>query len=259
MAVRVACTPGKMPPNCGKGVILVAPHAVEEPETGLIVEHAAKLLKCQSVVNWGFQRDCALVDVNKDQADCNKCSHVKEPVVYDEFLKPLYKGFDKSCEWFHSHHRWFDTPVDDTACLIFYVLGCSNEVIARDGCTKECIVGWGKGSKKDSPTCKQWRKNLFINTYRDRLRDLDNNTVQKLGDVVEGDSAAWSGRGTEEMNQFFRKHNQNRFIDSLQLYYPKQILKNNSLLPYMGLTLVKTIEKVREAVSYDQIPYLKTV
>lgn len=259
MAVRVSYIPGRAT-GYDKTVLLVAPHAADDARTAIIVERAAKDLNCAAIINYGFQSS-KCVDVDKDLADCNKCSHVKEPVVFDEFLMPIYKVVSKAMDRYNKLHPWFHTPVDPTACLIFYVLGCSDEVNVKANERVECVVGWGQGQKKDSPSCKMWRKNLFVDKYRNKMDMLKAMLFPtKFGEVVEGCGfGRYSGRGTEEMNQFFRKHQSNPFVDSMQICYPEWVRETDQLACAMGITLAEIVSKMAGVVSYDQTPCLKTV
>ncbi len=90
MRERVTVIYGKKP------FLLVAPHGADGDDinTAIIAEETALALGCNAVINRGFERSDN-VDVDDDQANCNRVDHIIQPVVYDEFLKPIIKIKDK--------------------------------------------------------------------------------------------------------------------------------------------------------------------
>lgn len=208
MRERVSTIIGKNP------IILVAPHGADDINTDIVTEHAAQLLECFAVINRGFERS-SQVDVDKDQADCNQISHCKSDVVFDEFLKPILKFKDKISQKYiklktnHIPNVKYQTldPVH-----IFYIHGCGNAIHKKANENVGLIVGYGLGTKKDSLTCDIWRKNLFVELYRHYLKGAE---------VYEGRGGGkYAGRDSNNMNQYFRKHDLDLSVQSFQIEFP---------------------------------------
>jgi hypothetical protein len=223
MKERVTLVIGRKP------IILVAPHGCDDFNTDIIAEEMAKQLGCYAVINRGFDRS-DVVDVNNDKANCNRVDHAKEDVVYEEFLKPIITFKNQIKKSLSStsgprainNHGWgWNLPdADSSKCVILYVHGAGNAI--HRVATEEVgvIVGYGLGTKKDSFTSELWRKNLFIDLYRKYSGD---------GDAFEGRGGGkYAGRSTNNMNQYFRKHELDPWVDSMQLEIPYSHRKTSS-------------------------------
>ena len=234
MKERVSLVIGKNP------IILVAPHC-DDNNTDIIAEETAKLLNCYAVINRGFDRSDD-VDVNNDKANCNRCDHVKEDVVYEEFLKPIIKFKDQILKridkesglgrgW-PSGTGWMLPDINSPKCLIFYLHGVGDKVHSTANEQVTAIVGYGLGTKKDSLTCELWRKNLLVDLYRKYSND---------GDIFEAKGGSkYAGRGANNLNQYFRKHDLIPWVDCMQLEFPysHRKTKNRAVLCSTLLTIV---------------------
>lgn len=191
-------------------VILVAPHGPDDINTDIIVEHVANKISCYAVINRGFDRADS-VDVENNKADCNRVDHCNEDVVYDEFLKPIIRFKDRIM---YKKTNDLMIPYPETV-HIFYVHGCGNIVHKEAGRTVELIVGHGLGVKTDSLSCESWRRNLFVNLYK-----LFSQT-HKTGFVYSGKGGGrYAGRHSNNINQYFRKHDLDPDVQSMQLEFP---------------------------------------
>lgn len=219
MRERVSTIIGKNP------VILVAPHGADDINTDIIVEESAKLLNCFAVINRGFERSLD-VDEENDKADCNKINHCKSDVVFDEFLKPILKFKDKIAQGSskfniqnNSTQHFPNFPNltygkygSFNPVHIFYIHGCGNAIHKKANENVGLIIGYGLGTKKDSLTCDIWRKNLFVELYRHYLKNAD---------VFEGRGGGkYAGRDSNNMNQYFRKHDFDIKVQSMQIEFP---------------------------------------
>lgn len=206
MQERVSVIRGKQP------VILVAPHGCDDTNTDIIAEVAANTIDCHAVINRGFERDDN-VDVMRDKANCNRCDHVKQPVVYEEFLQPIEKIVNKFNQKYSKINPWWDrlASMDDMTTLILYIHGCGNDIHKIANTTVEVIVGYGLGNKEHSITCEDWRKELFL----DFCRANTNESV-----CCGKGGGKFAGRDSNNMNQYFRKHSKNPHVESLQLEFP---------------------------------------
>lgn len=184
-------------------VILVAPHGADDTNTDILTEVTADILGCYAVINRGFER-AQTVDVDKDLADCNRIDHCKEDVVYEEFLKPIKKFKDRIVGPYHTGLK---------AAHIFYIHGCGDIVHKEVGVRVRCIIGNGLGLKIHSRSCDDWRKNTF--SYSMFML----NGPKEVPCLARGGSK-YAGRDANNLNQYFRKHDINFLVQSMQLEFP---------------------------------------
>ena len=105
-------------------------------------------------------------------------------------------------------------------------------------------MGFGLGNKKDSFTCEIWRKNLFIDSYR---------KFNFNGEVYEGKKGGkYSGRDSNNMNQYFKKHELDILVDSLQLEFPFSVRSNDADATTTGLKLASAIDNYMKHKSYSK-------
>jgi hypothetical protein len=236
MRERVNVLFGKHP------ILLVAPHGPDDTNTALIAELAAANADTNAVINQGFDRG-EEVDVNNDIADCNRVDHCLSEVVVDEFLSPIMKIKDRVLK------KIAVSPHADSEyskkLLIVYIHGAGDIVHKEANEYVDVVVGYGLGKEKDSLTCKAWRKNLFIDLWR---------SYSDSGEVYEGSgSGRYAGRSSNNMNQFFRKHQLNRQVDSIQLEFPFSMRKTESQATTTAMLLGLVL---KDMMSYDE--YKKT-
>lgn len=253
MRERVYLRFGKLP------VILVAPHGADDTHTATIAKEAAERINAYAVVNQGFER-APNVDVDNDKANCNRIDHLNEDVVYEEFLKPLLTFKDRIENKFFTgaiagqlnqwnNYAWAANT--DKRVLVFNVHGAGNIVHQEANEPVEVIVGYGLGNKKDSITMVEWRKNLFIDTYR---------RVADDGEVFEASGGSkYAGRSANNLNQYFRKHQNDRYVESLQLEFPYSTRSTKKAAVITAAKLAVVIEQVAKSASYKATPHPKFI
>lgn len=230
MNTRIETIYGKNP------VLFLAPHGISDINTALLTETVANYIDGFAVINQGFNRGDE-VDVTNDIADCNRVDHCKSDVVYEEYLKPILKIRNRI------------TKKDNL--LVIHVHGVSDNIHKEANEQVDVVVGYGLGKSKDSLTCKTWKKNLFIDTWR-------NHSV--VGEIYEGaGNGRYAGRSTNNMNQYFRKHDLDNRVDSLQLEFPYSMRKNNAKVTLTAEMLGKVIMEVIMASSYSNTPISKFI
>jgi hypothetical protein len=250
MRERVSTIIGKTP------IILICPHGNDDNNTAIITELAAKQLKCYAVINRGFDRSDS-VDVDNDLADCNKIDHVKQDVVYEEYLKPIKKFVQKlltrntpaalKSGWGVGYYY---TKAED-ACHIFHIHGCGNAIHKEAGGQVELVLGYGLGIKKHSLTCDEWRKNLLISLFRHYAHG---------GEVYLGKGGGkYAGRDSNNMNQYFRKHEHIDAVQSVQLEYPYSTRGTEANAAATAMQLAVVLEDYLKADSYDAEPLELTI
>lgn len=239
MNERVSVIKGKIP------VILVCPHGHDDTNTAIITETAANILKCHAVINHGFEKS-DFVDVTKDLANCNRVDHAKQPVVFEEFLRPIIKTKDKLWQ------KWYKTPIDrlnpvEHCCTIFYIHGCGDHIHKDAGFEVSMVIGCGIGEKKHSMTCTEWRINCFIECFT--------KTAFGNGKICVGQGgSSYAGRDSNNMNQYFRKHATDPNVDSLQLEFPFSSRKTKTLAALTGATLGASIGELLKYARFDKKP-----
>lgn len=240
MRERVNVIYGKQP------ILLVAPHGPDDTHTALIAEMTAANVGAYAVINNGFDRG-EEVDVNKDIADCNRIDHCQSEVVCDEFLKPILKIKDKLTK--KPFGVYYDNEIKNL--LIVYIHGAGDIVHQEANEPVDVIVGYGLGSQKDSITCKPWMKNLFVDLWRNYSNE---------GEVYEGGgSGRYAGRSSNNMNQYFRKHELNRQVQSLQLEFPFSMRKTESRATLTAMMLGLVLKDMMKYNSYSQEPTVKLI
>ena len=252
MKERVSTIIGKTP------IILVAPHGPDDTNTDILTERVANQLNCFAVINRGFERaDC--VDVINDKADCNRIDHAKKEIVFEEFFKPILKFKDRLTQ--NSIKMMVPSsflPINSKRskpdpATIFYIHGCGNIVHKETQQLVSLIVGYGLGTKKDSITCDLWRKNLFVDLYDKTI--ADRNLTSNYGKVFEGRGGGrYAGRDSNNLNQYFRKHDPDRNIHSLQLEFPFSVRSNEKVLDDTVCFLAHSIKEYMHYEGYDAEP-----
>jgi hypothetical protein len=243
MRERVNVIYGKQP------VLVVAPHGSDDTNTAIIAEQVAVHIKGYAVINQGFERG-DLVDVDNDIADCNRVDHCKSEVVFEEFLKPILKIKDQVTKKFQSP-GWYDEEDSGKKLLIIYIHGAGDVVHREANEPVDVVVGYGLGSNKDSLTCRTWRKNLFVDLWRN---------FSDEGEVYEGSGTGrYAGRSSNNMNQYFRKHELNRAVESLQLEFPYSMRKTESKATLTAVLLGLVLNDLLKASSYEKTPQTKLI
>ena len=228
-------------------LLLVAPHGASDNNTITLAKHAAYLLDCNAVINQGFEKN-GVVDVDKDLADCNRIDHVKEPVIFDEFLKPLL-GFTQQ-----HVKKMMNAPAPPSkgdSMLIVHIHGAGNLVHKIANEQVAVIVGYGLGSTKDCLSCQHWRKNLFVDSFRGLCH---------FGEVYEGKGGGkYAGRDSNNLNQYFRKHLNEPLVDSIQLEFPFSTRNSEDVSKSTAFLLASVLSKVMRVQKYDKSPYVKLI
>lgn len=215
-------------------VLLVAPHGADgdDDNTGEITRQMAEILGCWAVINNGFQRS-EVLDYANDLADCNNISHViGHKVVEGEFLRPILKAILEMEDVFYESH-------------IFYIHGMSNQIrkIAKD--EVDMIIGYG-AAKNPSHSCTERNKNAFMYI----LDQLKLNAYQgKAG-------GKYSGAKATNMNQYFRKHEFDESINSMQIEIVKA-LREPGMIDLTSETLAHAIAEYTlflDCDEQDQLP-----
>lgn len=208
MRERVLAITGNVP------IILVAPHGVDDINTGNIVEGIRKRFDCYAVINWGFERN-DFVDVANDKADCNRVNHCQEDIVREEFLLPIrryVRNIQKNNDVAH----------------IFYIHGCGDHINQGRANPIDCIIGYGLGVLvENSLTCNLWRKNNLIHSFQN-----DGNAIWNVAQARA--SGKYAGRNPNNMVQYFRKHELNPSVQSMQLEIPYSLRKIKSQAINLG-------------------------
>lgn len=243
MRERVFVRRGKAP------VLLVSPHGSDDSHTITLAKTAAEIIDCHAVINQGFERSDD-VDVVKDKADCNRIDHVKQDVIFDEFLRPIVAVRDFHRRKLQKGDPW--APLDKKdALLVLHIHGVGNAIHKEANEQVACVLGYGLGHKKDSISCQPWRINLFI----DMMRQLTN-----LGEVYEGAGGGkYAGRSTNNLNQYFRKHDPDDMVDSLQVEFPFSMRNTEEAAKNTAALLAVVVNRMLKHNHYSKTPPHKLI
>ncbi len=224
MRERVNVIKGKNP------ILLVVPHGADDMNTNIIGQKAAELCDCNAVINQGFDR-ADKVDPDNDMADCNRVDHAESDIVYDEFLKPILK----IKEHFVGQHPVTYNDEDEapsSMLTILHIHGAGDIVHKEAGKHVDVIIGYGLGKESHSFTCKKWRRNVFIDAWR----------KTKSNGIYEGQGGGkYAGRSSNNMNQYFRKHELDRAVESMQLEFPYSERRTEDDAEETALSLARVI------------------
>lgn len=140
--------------------LFVAPHGhdLDDTNTGLIAEKAARECNGSAVINHGWRRS-KTVDELQGLANCNNSEHCQESVVKAEFFDPI-------CERVENMYNDFADAVDAGAGGLFYpyifmIHGIGGGVRKTTGDPNlDIILGFGAGQKPHY-TCQQWQREFF--------------------------------------------------------------------------------------------------
>lgn len=223
-----------------KPILLVCPHGADDINTDIITETAASIANCHAVINRGFERSDT-VDTKKDLANCNRIDHCKHNVVYEEFLRPIERI---------EYHSRTASPVawylKTDPFHVFHIHGCGNKIHIEANRIVGAVVGYGLGLKKDSLTCELWRKNLFIDLFRLR---------HSKGEILEGKRGGkYTGRDSNNLNQYWRKHQISDWVQSMQLEFPFTARDDVAVATKTGETLGNILKEYLNYDSYASEP-----
>jgi DNA repair exonuclease SbcCD nuclease subunit len=208
-------------------IILIAPHGAEEPNTAFIAEKVAKNLNAYAVINNGFEKSLD-VDVLKNQADCNKVTHCESEVVYEEYLK----YYERFVELIHHKHI---TRNPDQFIRVYHLHGFNHDLEMIKNRKIDVIVGSGDHRMYPNLTCEKAFAQRFMNLC---LHD---------GMYTFHGIDTFSGRHSNNMNQYFRMHKKVRAVQSIQVQLSPRHLVDTLSATVFALSLEKIIG--------DMIPY----
>ena len=220
---RVSVIQGRNP------LIVVAPHGYDQDDqnTDLMAETIAGQLDCFAVINRGWERSEA-VDYLRDKADCNNVVHCMEDVVREEFLEPIIRFKDK-------------VLTRSESCYIFYIHGMSNRhrKSANDPAL-DIVVGHGAGSP-NSYTCELWQKDFM-------LHELNRSGIKAYEGKKGGSMSGWS---RNNLNQYFRKWELEKSVNSMQLEVIYELRRERDLATLTADYLAVAMGKLLKAKSWS--------
>lgn len=190
-------------------IIFIAPHGYkgDDYNTDHIVAKAAEHINASFIINHGWERSDK-VDFINDKADCNNFYHMVD-VVKDEFLLP----YVRLCKRIKTYHG---------KCLAIFIHGISQSIRKDKNYNDlDMIIGYGQGTPK-SLTCTEGMKNKFVYEL----------SKDKLNCYVGEAGGKYSGFSKSNMNQYWRKHQNDERIFSFQLEIIKD-LREDKLISEM--------------------------
>lgn len=214
-------------------VLIVCPHGhfLDDEHTNTLSGKIADKLNCNAVINNGWRRSDA-VDAIAGRANCNNYKHCKEPVVIDEFLKPIN---DAISLMFESIDEFSDEPQPLVVC----VHGIGNKVRKQSNQPNlDIVVGYGNGTP-DRHTCTLWRKNALVDT-------LANNGFMTFEGAKGG---SYSAHSLTNLTQGIHKNNS---VDVLQLEFIYAIRSSDQIIEQTASKVAKAINDVMLLSNYTR-------
>jgi hypothetical protein len=213
-------------------LILIAPHGhdTDDTNTNILTLELAKLLDCNAVVNNGWKRHHT-VDALQSLANCNHIDHCQEPVVYEEFFKPIENAID-------SYYK--NNYDDDCTCILIHGIG--------DGIRKkvpglDLIVGFGNGYKPRI-TCPEWKRTAFV----DLLNDAGYLTYEG---AIGGNYSGW---GKSNLTQGIREKIYPTDCLQLEIVYDRR--KNFATISNTVIDLAAVFQSLMDATGYVRSDYV---
>jgi hypothetical protein len=245
MSERVSIIPGKYSTT----TLLVVPRGANDVHLCDLAERCAEELECYALINRGFEKS-EQVDVMKDQADCGRISHIQQEVVYEEFLEPIKhikeRMVNRIVRSNLSQGNWGDIDNYVGRFLIFYLYGVSDNVHSKANEPVSVIVGNGGKILSSHYTCEEWRRDLFIHTANEAWDDT-------MGSAYVGHPRGkYAGRSSDNINQFFRMHETDRFVESMQLSFPMMMRSDEQTAKLTGEVLGQIISKLLVQTEFDE-------
>lgn len=204
-------------------MILVAPHATpgDDVNTDLLTEHMREEIGCFAVINHGWKR-ADNYSYDAEQADCNNVHHMVD-VVRDEFLDPIKR---LKSEILKKHG----------VCHIFFIHGMSNKQEA------DIVLGCGMGSP-NSFSCEPWRTNLLVTL-------LD---AQGVSMATGKSGGKYSGWASTNMNQYFRKHDYDPRVQSMQVEIVRDLREDQGITELTAEYLASAIKSYLRYDKFDNL------
>lgn len=214
MEQRVSATEGSLP------ALIIAPHGADDDFTAELAEEIAKEIDCYAVINHGWER-AEKFDYYKDHANCNNVNHLQEEVISDEFLEPIQKYVNRILN-------------NSPEAFIYLIHGCGNDTRKRVDDTLDMIVGYGgaKNPKHSSYSSDIWRAHaLGYLTF-----------AQGFNTYLSKEGGRFAGNSKNNLNQYYRKHNFNSHVHSLQIEIVKERRKDKDIAKFTGTVIAMAIE-----------------
>lgn len=227
MGERVSVIKGTKP------IILVCPHGCDDDNTAELTEKCAQMLDAYAVINRGFERQDT-VDVLNDKADCNRVDHCMDDIVYEEYTHYILKYVEEIQD---RHDRVY----------IYHIHGFGNQVKGNtSGKPVDVILGYGLGGNvKDSLTCRQSRINHFGKLYKENAPGYVSSMTGRV--AIGKGGGKYAARSHNNMNQYFRAHDNDIYVESIQIEIAQRIRSSH----WADMAMVLSV--IFEDISVDKI------
>lgn len=217
---RVSVIKGKKESN----VMVVAPHGKDDQYTIEMAEAIADLLDCHAVINRGFKRS-KVTDTINSRANCNDTDHcINEPVVYEEFAKPILK--------------YAGTCISDDlpCCYIFYLHGINHKT------GYDVVFGYGNGIKSNRWTMNPWRVQFLYDALE----------IEGYQCAMGKAGGNYSARSRKNMTQLFRIDNWvSPYVESLQIEFSGSLRKSAGDAVSTAVAISSLLQNAADAENYS--------
>ena len=189
---RVSVMTGKSP------LIFLCPYGADNPATAKLTEEIVYYSEGSAVINRGFRKGFQ-VDYSQEIADLDRIDHcLSEPVVYDEFIRPVTKLKDK----LKANHKR----------IYLFVL---TDLKKPGPVNMDLLIGYGNGDQY-TLSCPVWAKDLFSTA----LMHVELNPYEAAS------NGGYTGSDARCLNQLFRVYEYDKDVMSMHLWMNHHVLKN---------------------------------
>lgn len=230
MKERVEVIHGKLP------IILVAPHGPNDCYTGELTKSCATSLDCNAIINWGFNR-ADNVDVLKDKADCNRIDHIRQDVLYEEFLSPLLD--------LRLRTELAAKKSPNKKAYVYYLHGFGIQVEVANKSPVDLILGYGAAELNPCYTCPQWMVDMMIHVWNCQKTSSHNSVY------CGGPGGKYSARNINNLCQYFLRHRGDHKINCLQIEISSRFRENANEAMWSGIDLANAFYKIYEEGQFD--------
>lgn len=211
---RVTTIRGKRP------VLFVAPHGFNDTYTDILAEAAAIQCNGYAVINRAWERSDKVDEINS-LANCNNIDHIYEDVVSEEFLAPLERYYNK-------------ITTDFGGMYYFMIHGCGNDARKGTDPSLTAILGYGDGNKPSLTCSLEMRCEFHRLIKKDGLWTIWH----------AGPGSKFSGWDRKNLNQFWRKHQDDPDVQGFQLEFVTACRKTEADAEISGKYLGDLVERM---------------
>lgn len=212
-------------------IIIVCPHACEEPYMDTVAREVAKRSNAYAIINNGFKISDT-VDTSNDQADCDRVDHLTQDVVREEFLDSLL-ATKRTLSRKHSR------------IIVLALYGLDNQIEAKAGYNIDVVLGYGQAVVHNSYTCPLWMIDMFINEWKSHGWTSSSVCCGKPGTPM-------SARSIHHLPQLFQKVYIDPCVNVIKILLSERFLQDRGAAAFCGVILANVIDEIAHVDFFDE-------